>query len=105
MKTDVTLHIASEADLDALVRLAVAFRDHVGESTPSAQEFCASLVVLLHDASAEFFLASTHTGGSSRICTIEFISIKSWAAKGEDEPGMREGTAEVPRQIAAAYLP
>jgi len=35
MKTDVTIHIASEADLDALVRLAVAFRDHVGESTPS----------------------------------------------------------------------
>src|SRR5262245_65876824 len=64
MKTDVTIHIASEADLDALVRLAVAFRDHVGESTPSAQEFCASLVVLLHDASAEFFLASTPTGAA-----------------------------------------
>jgi len=40
MKTDVTIHIASEADLDALVRLAVAFRDHVGERTPSAEEFC-----------------------------------------------------------------
>lgn len=64
MKTDVTIHLASEADLDALVRLAVAFRDHVGERTPSAQEFCASLVVLLHDASAEFFLASTHTGAA-----------------------------------------
>ena len=45
MKTDVTIHLASEADLDALVRLAVAFRDHVGERTPSAEEFCASLAV------------------------------------------------------------
>jgi hypothetical protein len=35
----------------------------------------------------------------------EFISIKSSAAKGEDEPGMMEGTAEVPPPIAAAYLP
>jgi hypothetical protein len=35
MKTDVTIHMASEADLDALVRLAVAFRDHVGQMTPS----------------------------------------------------------------------
>src|SRR5215468_12373926 len=61
MQTDVTIHIASEADLDALVRLAVAFRDHVGERTPSTQEFCASMAMLLHDASAEFFLASTPT--------------------------------------------
>jgi hypothetical protein len=55
----VTIHIASEADLDALVRLAIAFRDHVGHMTPAAEEFCASLAVLLHDASAEFFLART----------------------------------------------
>jgi hypothetical protein len=59
MKADVTIHIASEADLDALVRLAIAFRDHVGHMTPAAEEFCASLAVLLHDASAEFFLART----------------------------------------------
>ena len=64
MKTDVTIHIASEADLDALVRLAVAFRDHVGERTPSAEEFCASLAVLLHDASAEFFLARPSAGAA-----------------------------------------
>jgi ribosomal protein S18 acetylase RimI-like enzyme len=64
MKTDVTIHMASEADLDALVRLAVAFRDHVGQMTPSAEEFCVSMAVLLHDASAEFFLASTPTGAA-----------------------------------------
>src|SRR4029434_5080743 len=37
--------------------------------------------------------------------TLEFISIKSWAATGEDEPGMMEGTAEVPPQSADAHLP
>jgi ribosomal protein S18 acetylase RimI-like enzyme len=64
MRTDVTIHIASEADLNALVRLAVAFRDHVGESTPSAEEFCSSIAPLLHEASTEFLLASTPTGAA-----------------------------------------
>jgi len=36
---------------------------------------------------------------------VEFISIKSSAAKKEDEPGIMEGTADVPHQIAAAHLP
>ena len=31
--------------------------------------------------------------------------MQSWAAMGADEPGMREGTAEVPHPIAAAHLP
>jgi hypothetical protein len=64
MKTDVSIPLASEADLEALVRLAVAFRDHVGERTPSAEEFSASIAVLLHDASAEFFLARTPAGAA-----------------------------------------
>jgi ribosomal protein S18 acetylase RimI-like enzyme len=62
MPTDVTIHIASEADLDALVRLAVAFRDHVGQATPLAAEFRASIALLLREASTEFFLASTPAG-------------------------------------------
>ena len=33
------------------------------------------------------------------------ISIQSSAAKGEAEPGMMEGTAEVPHQSADAHLP
>jgi ribosomal protein S18 acetylase RimI-like enzyme len=59
MPIDVTIHVASEADLEALVRLAVACRDHVGQTAPSAEEFCAAIAKLLHDASAEFFLART----------------------------------------------
>jgi len=35
---------------------------------------------------------------------IEFISIKSLAAKGEDEPEIMQGTADVPHPIAAAQL-
>jgi hypothetical protein len=35
----------------------------------------------------------------------EFISITSWAAKGEDEPGMMPGTAEVPHPSADVHLP
>jgi len=64
MNTDVTIHIASETDLDALVRLAVAFRDHVGQATPSAGEFCSALAMLLREVSTEFFLASTPTGAA-----------------------------------------
>ena len=37
------------------------------------------------------------------ISSFEFISIKSSAAK-EDEPGIMQGTAEVPHQIADAHL-
>ena len=36
--------------------------------------------------------------------TFEFISIQSSAAKGEDEPGIMPGTAEVPHPIADAHL-
>ena len=36
---------------------------------------------------------------------MEFISITSWAAKGEDEPGMMQGPADVPHQSADVHLP
>jgi ribosomal protein S18 acetylase RimI-like enzyme len=64
MPTDVTIHIASAADLENLVLLVVAFRDHVGQSTPSAAEFRASIALLLREASTEFLLASTPTGAA-----------------------------------------
>ena len=37
--------------------------------------------------------------------SVEFISIQSSAAQGEDDPGIMEGTAEVPHPTAAAHLP
>src|SRR5437870_1416438 len=36
---------------------------------------------------------------------IEFVSIKSSAAKGEDGPGIMEGTAEVPPPIVDVHHP
>src|SRR5262249_55114634 len=64
MHTDVTIHIASKADLDALVRLAVAFRDHVGQSTPSAEEFRVSIAKILPEAITELFLSCPRTGAA-----------------------------------------
>jgi len=51
------MRLASEADLEGLVRLAVAFRDHLGQSTPSEADLRASIARLLQDAGTEFFLA------------------------------------------------
>jgi len=44
-----------------------------------------------------------HGGWAGR--SSEFISIQSLAAKGEEEAGMMQGTADVPHPIAAAHLP
>jgi ribosomal protein S18 acetylase RimI-like enzyme len=57
MKTDVKIRIASEMDLDALMRLATAFRDHLEQSTPSDADFRQSIAMLLKDTGTEFFLA------------------------------------------------
>ena len=59
---DPTIRRASARDLDALVRLAVAFRDHLGQSTPSEAEFHASMAALVRDAGTEFFLACDGQG-------------------------------------------
>src|SRR5215475_6177477 len=104
MKTDVTIHTASEADLDALVRLAVAFRDHVGESIPSVQEFCASLVVLLHDASAEFFLASTHTGAAVGYVQCRYLQCRASAPRKEKCWAMNRGM-RARRDVIYASMP
>ena len=74
MHLDVTIHMASEANLDALVRLAVAFRDHVGQATPSAGEFCSAIALLLHEANTEFFLASTPQGLRSGMCSVATVT-------------------------------
>jgi ribosomal protein S18 acetylase RimI-like enzyme len=62
MIADVKIRMASEADLDALIRLATAFRDHLGQSLPSDADFRQSLALLLKDAGTEFFLACDALG-------------------------------------------
>lgn len=57
MAMELTIRLASEQDLDSLVHLAAAFRDHLGQSTPSEADFRASIAALLQDVGTEFFLA------------------------------------------------
>ena len=57
MGADVEVRIAGAADLDALLRLTAAFRDHIGRMTPSDADFRAAIATLLQDSSTEFFLA------------------------------------------------
>jgi ribosomal protein S18 acetylase RimI-like enzyme len=57
MKMPLEIRVASETDLDALVRLAAAFRDHLGQSTPSDADFRRSMALLLKDVGTEFLVA------------------------------------------------
>jgi len=64
MKTGLKIQIAREADLEPLVNLAVAFRDHLGQSTPSDADFRESITLLLKDSGTEFFLSHDGQGTS-----------------------------------------
>jgi ribosomal protein S18 acetylase RimI-like enzyme len=54
---DDSLRIAGVADLDALVQLAVGFREYLGRAAPSEASFRASFAALLADPADEFALA------------------------------------------------
>ncbi|NEP81553.1 MAG: GNAT family N-acetyltransferase [Okeania sp. SIO3B3] len=62
METELKIQIASEADLDPLVNLVVAFRDHLEQSTPSDADFRESITLLLKDSGTEFFLGRDGQG-------------------------------------------
>jgi ribosomal protein S18 acetylase RimI-like enzyme len=62
MADDVTLRAADGRDLDGLVRLALAFRDHQRQSWPSESEFRAALARLLDDAATELLIAEADGG-------------------------------------------
>ena len=59
------VRIASTADLEALVCLATAFRDHHGLAEPSEADFRTSIARLLQAGDTEFFLACCARGGTS----------------------------------------
>jgi ribosomal protein S18 acetylase RimI-like enzyme len=59
------VRIASTADLEALMRLATAFRDHHGLAEPSEADFRTSIVRLLQNGETEFLLACGAGGGTS----------------------------------------
>jgi len=54
--------LAREFDLDALVQLATAFRDHLGQGTPSTIEFRESIAVLLKHPDTDFLIARGSEG-------------------------------------------
>ena len=64
MAGNFTIRVAGRADLQPLVRLAVAFRDCLAQSTPSAAGFRVSIARLLEDAETEFLLACDAAGRS-----------------------------------------
>jgi ribosomal protein S18 acetylase RimI-like enzyme len=53
----VVIRLARQTDLETLVRLAEAFRDHLGLSMPSAKDLRAAIARLLQDTATEFCLA------------------------------------------------
>ena len=52
-----TIRMADEADIELIVRLATALRDHLKRSLPSEADLRASITALVKDAGTEFFLA------------------------------------------------
>jgi ribosomal protein S18 acetylase RimI-like enzyme len=59
---EVAIARAGSSDLEALVTLAVAFRDHLGQADPAEVDFRAAFAALLAEGSADFVLARTATG-------------------------------------------
>ena len=64
MDTEPRIRLAREGDLEALVRLAAAFREHLQQSMPSDADFRTSIALLLKDAGTEFTLACSAGGAS-----------------------------------------
>ena len=58
------VRLASMADLEALVGLATAFRDHVGLATPSEADFRTAIARLLQERDTEFFVACSAGDGT-----------------------------------------
>jgi ribosomal protein S18 acetylase RimI-like enzyme len=64
---------AGPADADAVARLLIDFRDHLGKRDPADDAFTASARRLIEDPHTEFWLASAERGAeAAAICQIRF---------------------------------
>jgi GNAT superfamily N-acetyltransferase len=54
--------VAGPEETDTIVRLLVAFRDHLGERKPPAEEMLASVERIIIEPDSEFLLASVDEG-------------------------------------------
>ena len=76
------IRVASSADLDTLVALATAFRDHLRQAGPSPDEFRTSFSHLLARAAADFLLAQDQDGQALGYVQIRY-RYSAWTS-GED---------------------
>jgi ribosomal protein S18 acetylase RimI-like enzyme len=53
------VRIATDRDLDCLINLILAFRDHGGHDLPTERQLRDSLAILLPDKHTQFFLANS----------------------------------------------
>jgi ribosomal protein S18 acetylase RimI-like enzyme len=68
-----TVWLAEPTDADAVARLLIDFRDHLGKREPADQSFIASARLLIDDPQTEFWLASTEPGeAAAAVCQIRF---------------------------------
>jgi hypothetical protein len=81
---DPEVHVASTTDLDALVRLAAAFRDHLGQARPLYVDFHVSIARLLKYAGTEFFFACD-AQGTALECVQCRYRYSSWTSALEAE--------------------
>ncbi len=65
MPATIVVRRAAREDLDALVELALALRDHLRQAEPSREQFRAGFARLLDDAAARFFLARSADAGEA----------------------------------------
>ena len=79
------VRLASAADLEALVSLAIAFRDHHGLVKPSEADFRTSIARLLQDRDTEFFLAWSTCGSMSLGYVQSRYRYSAWTAALEAE--------------------
>jgi len=78
-RRDIELRAANDADLDSLVRLAVAFRDHLEQGTPSEGEFRTWFAALLQDPATDFLVACDASGESVAYVQIRYRH-SAWVA-------------------------
>ena len=79
------VRLASTADLESLVSLATAFRDHHGLAEPSEADFRTSIARLLQDRDTEFFLAWSAYDGTSLGYVQSRYRYSAWTAALEAE--------------------
>ncbi|HVM97233.1 MAG TPA: GNAT family N-acetyltransferase [Candidatus Acidoferrales bacterium] len=56
--TNLTIRKATDADIDALTGMMVAFRDYLEQTSPSEFQFAQALRLLLHEPATDFLVAS-----------------------------------------------